>query len=60
MQMMQFWSLGREDPQEKVTATHSDIHAWRILGPEEPGGRQSMGSQRVDHNRVTEQLDLLG
>ena len=40
-------SLGREDALEKGTATHSSILAWRIPWAEEPGGLQSMGSQRV-------------
>ena len=52
-------SLGQEDPLEKGMATHSGMFAWRIPWTEEPGGRQYMGSQRVDHNRVTKQLDLL-
>ena len=39
-------SLGQEDPLEKGVATHSSILAWRISGTEEPGGLQSMGSQR--------------
>ena len=43
-------SLGREDPLEKGMATHSSILAWRIPWTEEPGGLQSMGSQRVRHN----------
>ena len=43
-------SLGREDPLEKEMATHSSILAWRIPWKEEPGGLQSMGSQRVGHN----------
>ena len=34
-------------------ATHSSILAWRIPWIEEPGGLQSMGSQRVGHNWVT-------
>ena len=38
---------GREDPLEKGMATHSSILAWRIPWTEEPGGLQSMGSQRV-------------
>ena len=38
--------LGREDPLEKGTATHSNILAWNIPWTE-PGGLQSMGSQRV-------------
>ena len=36
-------------------ATHSSTLAWTILWMEEPGGLQSMGSQRVGH-RVTKQL----
>jgi len=43
-------SLGREDPLEKEMAAHSSILAWRITWTEEPGGLQSMGSQRVGHN----------
>ena len=46
--------LDWEDPLEKGTATHSSTLAWRILWTEEPGGLQSMGSQRVGHDRVTE------
>ena len=39
-------SLGSEDPLEKEMATHSSILAWRIPWTEEPGGLQSMGSQK--------------
>ena len=39
--------LGWEDPLEKETATHSSNFAWKIPWTEEPGGLQSMGSQRV-------------
>ena len=46
-QEMWVQSLGREDPLEKEMATHSSILAWRIPWTEEPGGLQSMGSQRV-------------
>ena len=42
-------SLGQEDPLEEEMATHSTILAWRIPRTEEPGGLQSMGSQRVEH-----------
>ena len=35
---------------EKEMATHSSIHAWKIPWTEEPGGLQSMGSQRVGHD----------
>ena len=40
-------SLGQEDPLEKGMGTHSRIFAWRIPWTEEPGGLQSMESQRV-------------
>ena len=43
-------AMGREDPLEKEMATHSSILAWRIPCTEEPGGLQSIGSQRVGHN----------
>ena len=43
-------SLGQEDPLEKEMATHSSILAWTIPWREEPGGLQSMGSQRVGPN----------
>ena len=42
-----------EDPLEEGMATHSSILAWRIPWTEEPGGLQSMGSQRVGHDCVT-------
>ena len=42
--------LGREDSLEEGMATHSSILAWRIPWTEEPGGLQSMGSQRVQHD----------
>ena len=46
-------SLSQEDPLEKKMATHSSILAWEISRTEEPGGLQSLGSQRVGHNWVT-------
>ena len=42
--------LSWEDPLEEGTATHSSILAWSIPWIEEPGGLQSMGSQRVKHD----------
>ena len=36
---------------EKEMATHSSTLAWKIPRTEEPGGLQSMGSQRVGHDR---------
>ena len=49
-------SLGQEDPLEKGRATHSSIPAWKIPRTEEPGGLQSIGSQRVRHNLATNTL----
>ena len=46
MQEMQVQSLDQKDPLEKEMATHSSILAWEILWAEEPGGLQSMGSQK--------------
>ena len=46
MQEVRVQSVGREDPLEEEMATHSSILAWRIPWTEEPGGLQSMGSQR--------------
>ena len=43
-------SLGWQDPLEKEIATHSSTLAWKIPWTEEPGGLQSMGSQRVRHD----------
>ena len=41
---------GQEDPLEEEMETHSSIVAWKISWTEEPGGLQSMGSQRVGHD----------
>ena len=50
MQDTQVQSLDWDNLLEKGMANHSSILAWRIPGTEEPGGLQSMGSQRVGHN----------
>ena len=50
MQETRVQSLGWDDPLEKGLATLSSILAWRIPWTEEPGGLQSMGSQRVVYN----------
>ena len=50
MRETQVRSLSQEDPLEKETATYSCILAWEIPWTEEPGGLQSMGSQRVRHD----------
>ena len=52
-QEMCILSLGQEDPLEKEMATHSSILAWEIPWTEEPGGLQSMGSQRAGHDLAT-------
>ena len=41
---------GQEDPLEEEVASHSSTLAWKIPWTEEPGGLQSMGSQRVGHD----------
>ena len=52
--MQETWapSLSQEDPLEKEMAAHFSILAWEIAWTEEPGGLQSMGSQRVGHDWV--------
>ena len=43
-------SLGQEDQLEEEMATHSSDLAWTIPWTEEPGGLQSVGSQRIGYN----------
>ena len=43
-------SLGWEDALEEKMATHSSILAWKNSWTEEPGGLQSIGSQKAGHN----------
>ena len=43
----QVQSQGQENPLKEGMATHSSILAWRIPLTEEPGGLQSIGSQRI-------------
>ena len=50
MQEMRARFLGQEDPLEEEMATHSSVLAWEIPWTGEPGGLQSMGSQRVGHD----------
>ena len=50
------WSLGRKDPLEKGMAVHSSTLAWTVPWAEEPGRPQSMGSQRVRHDWVTNSI----
>ena len=55
--MQETWirSLGQEDPLEKEMTTHSSILAWEIPGTEKPGGLESTGLQRVEHDLATKQ-----
>ena len=55
MQKTQVWSLFWEDPIGKKVVTDSSILAWEFPWTEEPGGLQSMASQRVGHDLATEQ-----
>ena len=55
LSMKEIWvqTLSQEDPLEEEMATHSSILAWRMPWTEEPGGLQSMGSQRVGYDWAT-------
>ena len=58
MQEMWVQSLiweGPLDPLDEEMATHASILGWRIPWTEEPGGLQSMGCQKDEYDRVTEQ-----
>ena len=55
MQEMRARPLGQEDPLQEEMAAHSRILAWEIPCTEEPGGLQSVGSQRVGHDSATKQ-----
>ena len=50
IEVLFFFFLSREDPQQKAMTTPSSVLAWRIPWTEEPGRLQSMGLQRVGHN----------
>ena len=53
---MRVQPLGWEDSLEKGMATHFSILAWRNPQTEEPGGLQSMGSQKVGHDTTNAQI----
>ena len=59
MQEMQIQPLGREDPLEEETTTHSSILSREIPWTEEQGRLQSMGLQRVGHDLATEHARTL-
>ena len=52
-------NLSQEDPLEKGMAIHSSILAWKMLWTEEPGGLQSLWSQKVRHDLVAKQQQEL-
>ena len=54
IQEMWVQSLGWEDPLEKSMTTYSSILDWEIPWTEEPGGLQSVGSQKESDTTVTE------
>ena len=58
MQETLIQSLGQELNLEKGMAAHSSILTWEIPWTEEPGGLQSVGSQRVRHNWETNTFTL--
>ena len=58
MQEMWIQSLIQEDPLKKEMATYSSILVWEIPWIEQPGGLQSMGSQRVEHDLASILEDL--
>ena len=58
MQEMRVQSQGQEYPLEEEMTTPSSIHAWKIPWTEEPGGLQSMRSQRVRHDWATEHTHM--
>ena len=51
-------SLGQEDPLEKEVATHTSILAWKVPWMEKTGSLQSMGLQRVGHDKATSLIHL--
>ena len=59
MQETQVRSLGQNNSLNKGMETHSTIFAWRIPQTEEPGRLQSMGSQTVGHDGVTNATTLI-
>ena len=58
--ILEMWvqSLAWEDPLEKEMATLFSILAWEIPWTEEPGGLQSIGSQKVREILATKQLHV--
>ena len=59
IQETQARSVGQEDPLEKKMATHSNILTWEIPWTEDPHRLQNMELQRIGHNLVTEQQQIM-
>ena len=55
-QEMWVWSLGQEDPPEEEMTAHSSLLVRLVPWTEEPGGLESVGSQRVGHNWASEHV----
>ena len=58
MQETRVQYLDQEDSLEEEMAIHSSVLTWEIPWTEEPGGLQSMGSQRVRHDLATTREQL--
>ena len=58
MQETQIWSLGQENLLEEEMETHSYILVWKIPWTEEPGELQSIESQTVGYDWVTNNFTL--
>ena len=58
MRETQVQSLGREDPLEKETATHSSILAWKIPWTEEPDRLQSVHGVAKSQTRLSDFTSL--
>ena len=58
MQETQVRFLVWKDPLQKEMAAHSSVLASEIPWTEEPGGLQTMGSQRVGHDLATKEQQL--
>ena len=59
MQKTQVQSLSWQDSLVKGMATYSSILGWRIVGTQQPGGLQSIGSHRIGCDRVTSNITFL-
>ena len=60
MQEIRVRFLGWESPLEKGMTTHFSILDWKISWTEEPGRLQSLSSQEVRYDRMTNTLFVTG